>query len=62
MVSVTEPGVIWDTVDDERPIAIIHANSTQSAEKASAKVREACTVAADPPASRPVICETLAAD
>jgi thymidine phosphorylase len=39
---------VGDTVDRERPLAIVHARSTAAAEAAAKKLREAITVSAEP--------------
>lgn len=61
-VGLSQVANLGEIVDNERPIAIIHANSEQSAEIATTMIREACSVTADPPVSRPVICKTLTAE
>jgi thymidine phosphorylase len=39
---------VGDSVDRDRPIAIVHARSTIEAEVAAARLREAVTVSAEP--------------
>ncbi|MGI9205203.1 MAG: thymidine phosphorylase, partial [Woeseiaceae bacterium] len=61
-VGLSNVANIGETVDSERPIALIHASSEQTAKVASTMVRAACTITEDPPAARANICETLTAD
>lgn len=49
-------------VGADRPLAIVHAPSGDLADVASSMLREACRIATDPPAERPVIYQTLTAD
>ena len=50
---------IGSHVSKERPLAIIHAANTASAEISAAMIRAACCVSDVLPDSRPVICEKL---
>jgi len=61
-VGLSSVANIGDTVDGDRPLLVIHANSKNSAEAASELVRNACTVTDETPASRPAVYETLTAD
>ena len=61
-VGLSDVANIGDCVDNERPIATIHANSQDAADTAKMLVLQACAVTPGQPAPRPVICETLTAD
>ncbi len=61
-VGLTEKASIGTWVDKERPLAVIHASSAESAEVAATMLREACRVADKQPAERPVIGRILTAD
>jgi thymidine phosphorylase len=47
-VGLAEVRGVGDSVDRDRPIAIVHARSTTDAETAAARLREAVTVSAEP--------------
>ena len=47
-VGLTDVRGVGDSVDRDRPIAIVHARSTIEAEVAAARLREAVTVSAEP--------------
>ncbi len=61
-VGLTNVAPIGSTVDQERPLAIIHASSEDTANMAAAMMREACEISDSPPAERPLIYNTLTAD
>lgn len=61
-VGLSNVATIGEAVDSERPLAVIHASSRDSAAAAGKLVRSACTVTGEQPDSRPVIYETLTAD
>lgn len=61
-VGFSDVAPIGAWVDKERPLAVIHAASEESAIVAAATMRKACTVADDAPAERPVIYQTLSAN
>ena len=50
---------IGSALDRETPLAVIHAESEADADQAEANLRKACTVSAEAPEGRPVICEIL---
>jgi thymidine phosphorylase len=47
-VGLAEVRGVGDSIDRDRPIAIVHARSTADAEVAAARLREAVTVSAEP--------------
>jgi thymidine phosphorylase len=53
---------IGSTVDKERPLAVIQAASDDTASIAAAMIREAYEISGSPPAERPLVYNTLAAD
>ncbi|MDX1405994.1 MAG: thymidine phosphorylase [Woeseiaceae bacterium] len=61
-VGLTDVAPIGALVDNERPLAIIHAASGDTAQLAAAMIREACEISDSPPAERPIIFKTLGAD
>ena len=61
-VGLTNVAPIGSTVDQERPLAIIHASSEDTANVAAAMIREAYEISDSPPAERPLVYNTLAAD
>jgi thymidine phosphorylase len=61
-VGLTNVAPIGSAVDKERPLAVIQASSEDMANVAAAMVRDAYEISASPPAERPLICNTLAAD
>ena len=54
-VGLTNKAPIGTWVDKERPLALIHASSTESAEAAATMIRQACQIADTQPSARPVI-------
>ncbi len=46
-------------LDDDTPLAVVHAASDADAERAEQSLRDACVLGDSPPATRPVICEIL---
>lgn len=61
-VGLTDKAPIGTWVDKDRPIALIHASSADSAEAAAAMIRQACQVSEKQPAERPVIGRILTAE
>ena len=61
-VGLTNVAPIGSTVDKERPLAIIQASSDDTAQVAAAMIRDAYEISASPPAERPLIYNTFAAD
>ena len=59
-VGFTDIVPIGSAVDAKRPLAVVHAASEASAERAIQNLRAACKIAPSPPPPRPVIYETLA--
>ena len=58
-VGFSEFAPIGTAVDRERPLALVHAASEADAEQAADALRAAVTIAADAPAPRPIVYETL---
>ena len=61
-VGLSDVAPIGTPVDDKVPLAVVHANSAESAELAASIVRQAVTVSDAAPADRPVIYATLTAE
>lgn len=61
-VGLTNKAPIGTWVDKERPLALIHASSTESAEAAATMIRQACQIADTQPSARPVIGRILTAE
>ncbi len=61
-VGLSDVAAVGERVDEERPLAVVHASSEDAVAAARGLLLEACTVAAEPPAVRPVICETMTTD
>jgi thymidine phosphorylase len=61
-VGLTEVAPIGAIVDRERPLAVIHASSEDTANVAAAMIREAYEISDSPPAERPLIHSTLTAE
>jgi len=61
-VGLTDVAPIGSSVDKERPLAVIHASSDDTSEHAAAMITKAYEISESPPAERPVIYSTLAAD
>ena len=59
-VGLSDVAAIGAAVDGERPLAIVHANSTRDAEKSAQTLRQAFTIDVTPPSPSPVIVEPLA--
>ena len=59
-VGLDDVAPIGAAIDADRPLAIIHAGSEDSALAASDLVRAACTIGDEAPVPRPVICDLLA--
>jgi len=61
-VGLTDVAPIGSSVDKERPLAVIHASSDDTAELAAAMIRKAYEISEAPPAERPLIYNTLTPD
>jgi thymidine phosphorylase len=61
-VGLTNVAPIGSAVDKEHPLAVIQASSEDTANVAAAMIRDAYEISASPPADRPLIYNTLAAD
>ena len=61
-VGLTNKAPIGTWVDKERPLALIHASSTESAEAAATMIRQACQISDKQPSARPVIGRILTAE
>jgi thymidine phosphorylase len=61
-VGLTNVAPIGSSVDKERPLAVVHASTDDTAQLAAAMIREAYKISASLPAERPLIYKTLAAD
>jgi len=61
-VGLTDIAAVGEPVDSERPLALIHANSTDSANAAADTIRRAFEVSDRPADLKPVIYEYLGAD
>jgi thymidine phosphorylase len=60
-VGLTDVAPIGAWVDQERPLALIHASSEESATTAASMIRQACRISDTRPAERPVIGRILTA-
>jgi len=61
-VGITDVASIGETVDADRPLAIVHASSQEDADLAAGMIRDACKISSEKPAERPVIVDILTAD
>ena len=61
-VGLTNVAPIGSIVDKERPLAVIQASSDDTAQVAAAMIRDAYEISDSPPAERPLIYNTFAAD
>jgi thymidine phosphorylase len=61
-VGLTDMAPIGTWVDNERPLAVIHASSEDCAEIATTMIRQACRISDQKPSQRPVIGRILTAD
>ena len=61
-VGFTDMAPIGTWVDQERPLALIHASSEESAATAASMIRQACRISDTRPAERPVIGRILTAE
>lgn len=61
-VGLTDMAPIGTWVDNERPLAVIHASSEDCAEIATAMIRQACRISDEKPPERSVIGRILTAD
>ena len=61
-VGFSEFAPLGTRLDDETPLALVHAASEADAEKVTALVLDACTTSSEAPAPNPVIAEILTAN
>jgi thymidine phosphorylase len=61
-VGFSEMAPIGAFVDDQIPLAIVHAASAEKAEQAARLLQQACTISSEKPEPRPVIYDTITAD
>jgi thymidine phosphorylase len=61
-VGFSDVARIGDSVDGERPLALVHAKSADDADAAAARLQAACEVGDTAPPERPVIVEALRPD
>jgi len=61
-VGLTDVAPIGSSVDKERPLAVIHASSEDTANVAAAMISEAYDISDSPPAERPLIYNILMPD
>jgi thymidine phosphorylase len=50
---------VGEFVDDERPLALVHAGSSEEADTAAERLRSACAIGDSAPSTPPVIVEAL---
>ncbi|MGI9271815.1 MAG: thymidine phosphorylase [Woeseiaceae bacterium] len=58
-VGFSEFATIGSQLDQDRPLAVVHAASEADADKVEALVLSACTMSSEVPATRPVVAEIL---
>ena len=61
-VGLSDVAAVGEHVDNERPLAVIHASSEDSAERAAIMIRDACEISDSRPEERPVVYETIKAE
>ena len=61
-VGLSDVAAVGEHVDNERPLAVIHASSEDSAERAANMIRDACEISDSSPEERPVVYETIKAE
>jgi thymidine phosphorylase len=61
-VGLTDLAAIGETVDANRPLAIVHARSEEAAEAAARAVRAAYTLGEEQPALAPTVLERIGAE
>ncbi len=61
-VGMSDIASIGELVGTDRPLAVVHAASEEVAELAAGLIRDACTISADKPDERPIVCETLTSE
>lgn len=61
-VGLTEFAAIGAEVGKQRPLAVVHAATADAAQEAARQLRAACTIAPEPPATRPVVYDVLTGD
>ena len=54
-VGLSDVASVGDYVDSERPLAVVHAASRESAEAAARMIRAACATTEEAPPERPVV-------
>jgi thymidine phosphorylase len=59
-VGFSDVASIGETIDSQRPLAIIHASSEAAANKAAEMFRQACTIGEQIPPNRPTVYKTMA--
>jgi thymidine phosphorylase len=58
-VGLSDMAAVGERVDGERPLAVIHASSQESADRAAVLVRNCCEIAESAAEKRPVVYETI---
>ena len=61
-VGLSDVAAVGEHVDNERPLAVIHASSEGSAERAAIMIRDACEISDSSPEEKPVVYETIKAE
>ena len=61
-VGLSDVAAVGEHVDNERPLAVIHASSEGSAERAAIMIRDACEISDSSPEDKPVVYETIKAE
>ncbi len=61
-VGLSDVAAVGEHVDNERPLAVIHASSGDSAKRAAIMIRDACEISDLSPEERPVVYETIKAE
>lgn len=61
-VGLSDVAAVGEHVDNERPLAVIHASSEDSAKRAAIMIRDACEISDLSPEERPVVYETIKAE
>jgi len=61
-VGLSDVAAVGERVDNERPLAVVHASSQESAENAAALIRVACRTSDSGPETGPVVYETIEAE
>ena len=61
-VGLSDVAVVGERVDNERPLAVVHASSQESADKVAVLIRAACEISDSSPEERPVVYEIIKAE